>query len=342
MFLLLLSAEILVAQPAGYYDSADGKVGQALRSALHDIIKGHTSMSYGDLLDHYPQTDAKPDGTVWDMYSDIPGTTPAYQYYFDDNCGNYAEEGDCYNREHVWAQSWSNKDATNKTDIFHVFPTDGYVNGRRSNYAFGEVKNANWISTNGSKLGSCDVPGFSGTVFEPIDEYKGDIARAIFYVSTRYYGEDSGWDSSDMTNKSNIKEWAVDMLLQWHRNDPVSQKEIDRNNKIYDIQHNRNPFIDNPDFAEMIWDETWNVDETALTQMSIYPNPANKAIAVTGNNMKTIHIYNTLGQKMLTVDAIDSAEISVDVSNLNNGLYLIQLITTEGHLFTEQVIINKQ
>ena len=96
--------------------------------------------------------------------------------------------------------------------------------------------------------------GYTGTVFEPIDEYKGDFARAYFYMSVRYYGEDSNWGSSGMTNKSEIEDWAMTMLLNWHNNDPVSQKEIDRNNVIYNsYQHNRNPFIDHPEYAGMIW-----------------------------------------------------------------------------------------
>ena len=127
-------------------------------------------------------------------------------------------------------------------------------------YPFGEVNTASWTSQNGSKLGTCKSSlGYVGTVFEPIDEYKGDFARAMMYMSVRYYTEDDNWGTSGMTNKSEILPWAIQMLLDWSDNDPVSQKEIDRNNVIYsDYQHNRNPFIDHPEYARMIWDPNWH------------------------------------------------------------------------------------
>lgn len=253
-------SQLAIAQiPNGYYNTAEGKTGSELRAALHNIIKNHTVVSYSNLLDAYWATDNRGNGKVWDIYSDNPDGTPPYLFDLgQDECGSYKKEGDCYNREHLWPQSWFKENLPMKSDLFHVLPTDGYVNNRRSNYPFGEVRSATWTSRNGSKLGNCNVSGYSGTVFEPIDEYKGDIARAFFYMSTRYYGEDSGWTTSGMTNKAEIKDWAVDMLLTWNELDPVSQKEIDRNNVIYeDYQHNRNPFIDHPEYARMIWDENW-------------------------------------------------------------------------------------
>lgn len=253
-------SQLAIAQiPNGYYNTAEGKTGSELRAALHNIIKNHTVVSYSNLLDAYWATDNRGNGKVWDIYSDTPNGNPPYLFNLgQDECGSYKKEGDCYNREHLWPQSWFNEKTPMKSDLFHVLPTDGYVNNRRSNYPFGEVRSATWTSRNGSKLGNCKVSGYSGTVFEPIDEYKGDIARAFFYMSTRYYGEDSGWTTSGMTNKAEIKDWAVDMLLTWNELDPVSQKEIDRNNVIYeDYQHNRNPFIDHPEYARMIWDENW-------------------------------------------------------------------------------------
>ena len=253
-------SQLAIAQiPNGYYNTAEGKTGNELRATLHDIIKNHTVVSYSNLLNAYWATDNRGNGKVWDIYSDNPNGNPPYLFNLgQDECGSYKKEGDCYNREHLWPQSWFNEKTPMKSDLFHVLPTDGYVNNRRSNYPFGEVRSATWTSRNGSKLGNCKVSGYSGTVFEPIDEYKGDIARAFFYMSTRYYGEDSGWTTSGMTNKAEIKDWAVDMLLTWNELDPVSQKEIDRNNVIYeDYQHNRNPFIDHPEYARMIWDENW-------------------------------------------------------------------------------------
>ena len=338
-----LIAVIASAQPQGYYDAAQGKTGQVLRAALHGIIKGHTSVSYNQMLQHFPQTDAKPNGKVWDMYSDIPNGTPHYQYNFSDNCGNYSGEGDCYNREHLWPQSWFNEKTPMKSDFFHIVPTDGYVNGKRSNYAFGEVGNVEWSSTNGSKLGKCTYPGFNGTVFEPIDEYKGDIARSMFYMTVRYYGEDSGWDSSDMTNKCTIKQWALNMLLEWHRSDPVSQKEIDRNEAVYDIQHNRNPFIDNPEFAEMIWNPSWGLeDETVSSEINIYPNPAASYFNVEGSDIQMIKVYGLNGTLVTAVQVAQCDTMtSINVENLKNGLYLVSVIKVDGSVVTRQVIVKQ-
>ena len=264
ILLICLGAGCLYAQvPSGYYNNAAGKTGDELKIALHDIIKGHTTISYSNLWNAFWSTDNKGNGVVWDMYSDIPGGTPPYTYYHDqDKCDSDGcdDENGCYNREHSWPKSWFNNQTTPECDLHHIFPTDCYVNQKRSNYPFGEVQRVTWTSQNGSKLGTCKSSlGYSGDVFEPIDEYKGDFARAIMYMSVRYYSEDSNWGTSGMTDKSVIKDWAIAMLLDWNEQDPVSQKEIDRNKVIYnDYQHNRNPFVDHPEYARMIWDENWS------------------------------------------------------------------------------------
>lgn len=249
-------ASMLFAQSKpDYYESAYKLYGTALRSALHAIIKGHTSITYDALWTAYQTTDKKPNGKVWDMYSDIPGGTPPYEYTFSTNqCGNYSGEGSCYNREHSWPKSWFNDLTPMYTDLFHIFPTDGYVNGKRDNYNYGNVSSPTWTSRNGSKLGPNTFPGFSGTVFEPINVYKGDLARGHMYMSVRYYTEDAGWSTSDGTNKSDLLPWYANLLYSWHILDTVSTKEIDRNNAVFAIQKNRNPFIDHPEFAAEIWE----------------------------------------------------------------------------------------
>ena len=270
MFLLVLVNVIAQAQaPANYYDNATGKAGDQLKSALHDIIDDHTTISYQQIWSAFWSTDNKGNNVVWDMYSDGANYTYSYQNG-NDQCGEYTLEGDCYNREHSWPQSWFNSENTPTTDLHHIFPTDGFVNAQRGNYPFGEVQSASWTSQNGSKLGTCKSSlGFTGTVFEPIDEYKGDFARAIMYMSVRYYGEDSSWGTSGMTDKSVIKPWAIDMLMNWSDNDPVSQKEIDRNNAVYEIQGNRNPFIDHPEYARAIWDPDWTGVEYIISYASV-------------------------------------------------------------------------
>lgn len=318
--------------PFNYYNSANGLTGNPLKVALHHIIKGHTSISYAQIWNAFWSTDNKGNGVVWDMYSDRPGGTPPYTYQMvTDQCGNYNTEGDCYNREHSWPQSWFNNDGTARTDMHHIFATDGFVNNKRANYAFGEVRSASWTSLNGSKLGSCMTAGFSGTVFEPIDAYKGDFARAIMYMSVRYYSEDSGWGSSDMTTKSEIKPWAIAMLLRWNDLDPVSPKEIERNNAIYnDYQHNRNPFVDHPEYARMIWDPNWSgVVEQPRPLVNVYPNPTSGDVTVKALNMRNVAVFSLVGQMIYEAEVVDD-ELVVDFSHFDKGVYLVRVTTDQG------------
>lgn len=278
--ILLLSLWIFFFQslfadiPPGYYDGAEGLNGGALKQKLHDIVtEGHTKLSYTPgVWDAYETTDVLPspnEKTIWDMYSDVPGGSSSYTYeLFGDQCGSYSVEGDCYNREHSFPKSWwggfDNTSNPQYSDLNHLFATDGKVNGMRDNYPFGEVDDIDysWKSTNGSKLGSCIYPGYKGTVFEPINEYKGDFARAYFYMATRYKDEIPTWVSlyggsydidEVFETGGEFKTWYLNMIIEWSINDPVSQKEIDRNNAVYAIQHNRNPFIDHPEYVAQIW-----------------------------------------------------------------------------------------
>jgi endonuclease I len=248
--------------PPGYYDAAEGLSGEALRAALHEIIDDHQVLPNSQLWNAFGLADRKPDGTVWDIYSDVPDGTPAYVFEFVvDQCGNYSGEGDCFNREHSFPQSWFGSAAPMNTDMFHIYPTDAWVNQQRANWPFGKVNTPTWTSSNGSKLGPCAWPGCSGTVFEPIDAYKGDLARSYFYLLTRYMDVASGWTAPVVQN-GDLFGWAEELLLAWHVADPVSQKEIDRNNTIYaQLQGNRNPFIDRPEWAHAIWGAFASVEE---------------------------------------------------------------------------------
>jgi hypothetical protein len=242
-----------VSIPAGYYAGTAGLKGSALRVALHNLIKNHTVKSYAYALTAFGTIDIKPDGKIWDVYSDVPGGTAPYEYSYGET-GQGATEGLGYNREHSCPQSWFNGVSPPYSDLWNLYPTDSYVNNRRSNYAFGEVGSASWTSLNGSRLGSSVSVGFSGTVFEPIDAFKGDLARSAFYMTTRYFNEDGGWSSSDATNGAELLPWAAAQYLTWSTSDPVSWKERMRNGAIYVIQNNRNPFVDHPEFVAMIYD----------------------------------------------------------------------------------------
>ncbi|MBR5436928.1 MAG: endonuclease [Muribaculaceae bacterium] len=242
------------AIPTNYYKSCEGKTGEALLQSLCSVISGHTQVSYKGLWDMYYDTDVKANGKIWDMYSNVeftPGT---------DQCGTYSYVGDCYNREHSFPKSWFSDASPMYTEAFHVYPTDGRVNGQRSNYPFGECANGERLSHNNyvgaGKLGACTFEGYSGTVFEPDDVYKGDFARSYLYMAARYYNEINTWDSDMLAGNHYpaFSSWAVNLLMKWTRQDPVSEKETNRNEIIYaDYQHNRNPFIDYPELAEYIW-----------------------------------------------------------------------------------------
>lgn len=334
LFIFTVSVIISYGQiPPGYYNNALGLNGIPLKSQLHNIIKGHQVQTYNSLWTHFQKTDIKPDGKVWDMYSDIPGGTPPYQYTFViHQCGNYSKEGDCYNREHSWPQSWFNDASPMVSDLFHVYPTDGWVNGKRSNFPYGLVQNASWVSKNGSKLGSSGSVGYSGTVFEPIDEYKGDFARTYFYMSVRYYTEDNAWNTNDMVDKSQLKPWALQQLLQWHFNDTVSQKEINRNDSVYKIQGNRNPFIDNPYYASLIWIPGSGIDKYDGIRLIVFPNPATDFIHVVVPNPEnySVFVMDKLGRMICINSENNKNQIIIDVQSLQNGTYYFQLIDKSG------------
>ena len=350
LFFLLITffATTKAQPPQGYYNPAAGKTGTALQQALHDIIDNHTSVSYTSLWTHFKTTDKKPNGKVWDMYSDIPGGTPPYEFTFvNDQCGNYSGESDCYNREHSWPKSWFNDNLPMNTDMFHLVPTDGYVNGKRSNYPFGEVGTATWTSQNGSKVGNCSTPGYTGVVFEPRDEYKGDFARNYFYMATRYYNEDSGWPGSGMVTGSQFKPWAKAMLLIWAQTDPVSQKEIDRNNAIYNIQNNRNPFIDHPEYAVSIWGTNTGIfDEAAQIALQVYPNPASSVCTITlppefNQQNYTFTVYSSTGLPVNASFTVAGDKASMNVEDLPSGFYLIRLALNDYNTLYQARIIKK-
>ena len=335
-----------VAQiPPGYYDPANGKTGTELQASLHNIIKNHTVKSYDYIWTGFHTTDDKPDGTVWDMYSDIPGSAPPYTFQFgSDQCGNYGGEGDCYNREHSWPKSWFNDVPPMNSDMFHIYPTDGYVNGKRSNYPYGTVGTASWTSQNGSKLGSCSWSGYSGTVFEPIDGYKGDFARTYFYMSTRYYTEDGSWNVTEMTNKSQLKPWALQMMLTWASADPVSSKETDRNNTLYGIQNNRNPFIDHPEYAFLIWGNPVGTVEhdVAMHQLTAYPNPATDRCAIplpAGAATADLHpvLLSASGISYRLSSSMENNNLEINLQALPKGIYFLML-TSEKAVYQTKLV----
>ena len=270
----------LYAVTPTYYNAVDGKSGKNLFDAVHTVSKtGYKGVSYDGLWTAYCAIDINSSGKVWDMYSNATSYTCGSSA----QGGNYSKEGDSYNREHSIPKSWfggSTSSTTPGTDLFHVVPTDGYVNNQRSNYAFGEVASATYTSKSGCKLGSPKSISISNSilnasgsssqscskskVFEPMDEYKGDFARGYFGTMIKWANGDyqtfTTGDGAAIFNTAytadkyyGLTAYGVALLLKWHREDPVSQKEIDRNDGIQSKQGNRNPFIDYPELVEYIW-----------------------------------------------------------------------------------------
>jgi endonuclease I len=237
-----------------YYKDADGKKGSALKTAMFNIIKNPSVTSYKGLYDAYIKTDTRSDGYVRDWYSNATN----YRHNVD-NQGNYSKEGDMYNREHSVPQSWFNEASPMKSDIVHVLPTDGYVNNRRSNFPLANVNNITYSSKNSySKLGSCKSDGYSGTVFEPNDEIKGDMARIYFYMATCYQDKCGNWGGGIFTS-SGMVDWEMNVMKAWSKQDPVDDVEIARNNAVKEVQGNRNPFVDYPGLEDYIWGDMTDV-----------------------------------------------------------------------------------
>ena len=256
LIIFIANCQLVVAQGPNnsgtYYQKADMMKGQALKSSLGDIIYNHKELSYSFLWQYFKSTDIRSDGKIWDMYSNATNYVPGSS----SQGANYSKEGDSYNREHSFPKSWFNDSSPMVTDLTHIVPTDGYVNGRRGNSPFGETNGEIYKSSGGfSKLGKSTINGYTGTVFEPNDEYKGDFARIYFYMVTCYENKITSWSSDMLSNNTYpaFKQWALSMLLQWAKMDPVSQKEINRNNTVGKIQGNRNPFIDYPGLEQYIW-----------------------------------------------------------------------------------------
>jgi len=348
ILILLLSTFIGFAQiPVGYYNTATGS-GYTLKTQLKTIItNGHIDRGYGSgtsqtnngLWTAYGTTDRdngigyENDNTIVDMYSENPtGSDPYTFLYNSEQCGTNGPEGACYNREHLVPQAYFDHYQTNpmRNDPHHVVPTDSKVNGWRDNWPFGVVENSTTSpcnsgatntpcnTQNGSKKGnninSGYASGFSGTVFEPVDAFKGDIARCVLYFGTRYEDlMDDFYNGATVASKA-MFDGSIDnvfsptflnILLTWHQQDPPSTKEIIRNNAIYTFQGNRNPFIDHPEYVCLIWNTACAALSNgefllADSDFHVYPNPSNGNFNIEYDSAIgkiNVEIFSIRGQK---------------------------------------------
>lgn len=356
---LLWAAPAFAAAPSGYYSRCENKGGRNLLIALHETIGSHTTVSYDGLWNVYPKSDVKPNGKIWDMYSTKEWPTNSQR------CGNYKNVGDCYNREHSFPKSWFGNKSPMSSDAYHIYPTDGKVNGQRSNHPYGECANGTSVASNNGvkalgRLGSSTFAGYTGTVFEPVDEYKGDFARSYFYMAACYYDKISGWSSPMLAgnNFPAFSSWAVNLLLKWHRQDPVSDKEIARNDAVSSYQHNRNPFIDHPEMVEYIWgnmsNSTWSSSIGAEPEINRPAEGSAIDLGLTAAGIRTgrqfvVKTTNASGQVSLSVsgvgfavepatltaaqtNAADGATATVSVTAPSLGTYSGTLTITSGKL----------
>jgi len=238
--------------PHGYYAPLNGKSAEDLKTALSELLLQHTVLDYYSLWDCFLETDIRADGSIWDMYS----ATQRFDTWE-------------MNREHVFPKSWWGGDVNAAyTDLNHIFPADEAANLAKNNYPLGRV-GAILFDNGVSKVGYNTFEGYSfdKPVFEPDDAYKGDFARSFFYVVTCY--QNYQWKYTymvDSTTYPTLKPWAIALLLAWHRFDPVSDKEQCRNEAVFTLQHNRNPFIDCPVLAEHIWGDAIHQPFTLKTE----------------------------------------------------------------------------
>ena len=351
---LLLFVIVGFAQPsATYYNNATG-TGYTLKTQLYNIIKGHTDRGYDGLYVTYQTSDRdyfyENDGTILDMYSENPTGVDPYNYSSGSTqrCGNYSAEGDCYNREHIIPQSVFNSSSPMVSDAHFITPTDGKVNGERSNYPHGKVGNASITTANGSKLGSAInsgyAVGFTGTVFEPIDEFKGDIARMYFYFATRYENLVAGYSYAAFNGTSNqvFTNAYLNILLIWNAQDPVSPREVARNNAVFARQGNRNPFIDDSSYVTRIWGSPLaNSTFDTLASVSIYPNPTNdnRITIESESNLDSIELINLNGQMMQYIKKPILNNHTYTLENLPQGFYFLKL-SANNQTTTKKVIVN--
>lgn len=354
--LVLLFPLTCFGQPPGYYSSATGLNGESLRIALKSIIRPHTALTYTPgLWNAYHTTDVKPNGKLWDVYSDVPGGTPAYEYTIGTNqCSSSSPsaENGCYNREHTWPQSKFGSAAPMQTDLFIVYPTDYFVNNRRGDLPYGKVGTPAITFTNGSKIGNNVYSGsVAGNCFEPIDSFKGDLARTYFYVSACYRDDSTSFISWEMANRVTLTPAAAQMLLEWHHLDPVSKKERDRNDAVFALQGNRNPFIDHPEYADCIWgtgDCATNAVPGLLSNdlFSAFPNPVAdvlnlKFVSAVATGRAIVKLVSITGVVFYcqAIDVPANGQLAIPVVGFPRGLYFVQVACVNTS-FTRKIQIN--
>lgn len=301
----------------------------ALKSKITQVADGSSNtISYNGLWSAYQTSDPVPGSNgayIWDMYG-------GFQFAYQSGGSSYSKEGDCYNREHSVPKSWFSEHTPAYSDLVHLLPTDGKVNGMRSNYTFGEVDQTSYSysfparsyggnqyqAAGVSKLGTPkkinNVSSGKSVVFEPDDQYKGDFARIYMYFAVRYGGGTCQATSGDggaiftstFTNANPyVTNYGLALLQKWHVQDPVSGKETNRNDAIESLQGNRNPFVDYPEWADKIFGTSYSGVSISDSSAEILVG-STKTISATSTDSGTIS-WSSSNTGVATVSPSSSA-----------------------------------
>lgn len=353
--------------PPGYYDAVGGLTCSSLKTSLYNIIKpvaANPNPTYTGLWSAYYLSDDRPNDaatktTVWDVYTDNPSGSECEFTFgspFQDKGTLGTAECQRYNREHSFPQSWfGGAVEPMRSDMFIVFPSDKYVNGQRGNLPYGVVTTPNYTSNNGSKRGANTyLTEYTGTAFEPINAYKGDLARSTFYVATAYENLISSWqansNANDVLNGSSYQtfdNWYLKLLYQWHLQDPVSTKEIDRNNDIYMMQGNRNPYIDHPEYVALVWQCTGALPVTIvdLTAQKNNEFVLLKWYATYETNFKKFEIERSIdGNNYYKIGEVEGRNlanysfIDNELPNANTVFYRVKMVDIDGKFSNSKIV----
>lgn len=335
---MLLGTLVSIAQiPAGYYDAAQGKSGDDLKLALYNIIKGHTEYPYSssgtDTWDILKETDRDPNNAnnVIGLYSAFSMDGPA-EY----------DGGNGWTREHVWAKSRGDfgTSAGAGTDVHHLRAEDASTNSARSNRNFDEAT-TQYIDGSGQYSGPTDsYTGGSGAfTWEPRAAVKGDVARMLFYMATRYEGEGGEPDLElteallSSTDKSPLHA-KLSVLITWHNADPVDAMEQSRNDIIYGYQGNRNPFIDHPEYVDLIWGGGTpagpSFTSTPVTDATEGSSYSYSITSTGGSGALTITATTSPAWLTLTDNGVGTGTLSGTPSSADVGTHSVALQVTDG------------
>lgn len=379
LFSLQLLITSVFAGPGTYYSGLDSSLNcnSFLNALASKLNTGVTILNYGDVDGYYNRTDLKPAETgggfvIVDRYSsDIPTGTDSCNFkYITDFCssgGTASVQCVCFNKEHTFPSSFFDDSLPMRSDMHFVWPADSKVNGQKSNFPLGYVRPSSptpFISYNGSKVGRPDITknnGYWGVadttdnnnntnynkVFEPADAFKGDFARAYLYVAARYHLRMGSWENLVLngngvisnTNFTHFEPWIIKILVEWHNADLPDGFEKRRNDSVFAIQGNRNPFIDYPHWVEKCFGTQGNfnacnatyVNKNEAITIDLFPNPTTSSIYFKSPTLETYYItVSDLTGKVLIEDRFTDNEYKLNLGLLFKGLYFISIKSDKG------------